>query len=91
VADADSDGVADEGELLALEEAGVAGLNSGFARQNVTDANGNQHKRAGSFIREDGAIGGMPFPPAFPRPRRAEKRMTLVFFELPLTVRRIAV
>lgn len=57
--DGNSDGKIDDGELLTLEEAGVAGLNVGYQNQNYTDENGNEHRQIGSFIREDGSAGQM--------------------------------
>jgi Ca2+-binding RTX toxin-like protein len=48
--DANSNGVVDAGELLTLAEAGVQSLSTGYTTQAVTDANGNRHLQAGSFI-----------------------------------------
>jgi hypothetical protein len=57
--DVNGNGVADEGELITLEEAGVAGLNTGYQNQNATDANGNQHRQTGTFNQDNGATGQM--------------------------------
>ncbi|NMG35399.1 RTX toxin [Azoarcus sp. TTM-91] len=52
--DADGDGITDEGELLPLEEAGVARIALNYTNTATTDANGNQHLQTGSFTRADG-------------------------------------
>ncbi len=52
--DADSDGITDAGELLTLTEAGVKSLNTGYANQSLTDAQGNQHLQTGRYTRADG-------------------------------------
>ncbi len=52
--DADGDGITDEGELLTLEEAGVARIALNYTNTTTTDANGNQHLQTGSFTRADG-------------------------------------
>ena len=57
--DRNGNGVVDDGEILTLEQAGVAGLNVDYINQRYTDANGNEHRQAGSFIRDDGALGEM--------------------------------
>ena len=53
--DADNDGETDAGELLTLQEAGVASISLSYTNQNVTDANGNQHLQAGSYLTTSGA------------------------------------
>ena len=57
--DKNGDGVVDDGEMLTLAEAGVAGLNVDYLNKTRTDANGNQHRQIGTFIRDDGSEGGM--------------------------------
>jgi len=57
--DRNGGGKVDEGELLTLEEAGIAGLNLGYTNSNYTDENGNQHRQTGSFIWADGVTGQM--------------------------------
>jgi hypothetical protein len=57
--DANANGVVDAGELLTLAEAGVQSLNTGYADQAVTDANGNQHLQAGSFTTTAGQTRAM--------------------------------
>jgi len=52
--DADSDDITDAGELLTLTEAGVKSLNTGYANQSLTDAQGNQHLQTGRYTRADG-------------------------------------
>ncbi len=51
--DTNENGKTDEGELLTLEEAGVASLSTGFTEVNE-DNNGNLIKERGSFTRTDG-------------------------------------
>jgi Ca2+-binding RTX toxin-like protein len=53
----DGDGVLDAGEMLTMEDGGVAGLNVGYKNQTVTDKNGNEHRQSGTFIRDDGTTG----------------------------------
>lgn len=53
--DADGDGITDEGELLTLEEAGIARIALNYTNTATTDANGNQHLQTGSFTRSDGS------------------------------------
>lgn len=57
--DANSNGMADAGELLTLAQAGVKSLNTGYAAQAVTDVNGNQHLQAGSFTTTGGQTRAM--------------------------------
>ena len=57
--DRNGNGVVDDGELLTMEEAGVAGLHTGHQDQEYTDENGNQHSQSGSFIKDDGTTGQM--------------------------------
>ena len=57
--DANGNGIADEGELLSLEQAGVAGINLGYTNSDFTDANGNEHKQTGTFIKTDGTTGSI--------------------------------
>ncbi len=55
--DADGDGVTDQGELLSLEEAGIASLGVQASGIEQTDAMGNLHKSGSSFTRTDGSLG----------------------------------
>ncbi len=57
--DKNGNGILDEGELLTMEEAGVAGLNVGYQNQTYVDENGHEHRQSGSFIRDDGSTGQM--------------------------------
>jgi len=57
--DKDGNGVLDEGELLTMEEVGVAGLYVNYENQTYTDENGNEHRQTGWFIRSDGSQGQM--------------------------------
>ena len=57
--DKNGNGAVDDGELLTMEEGGVAGLHTGYQDQNHTDESGNQHNQSGSFIRDDGTTGQM--------------------------------
>jgi hypothetical protein len=53
--DADGDGVTDAGELLSLEQAGVASLKVAYTNGSTTDAQGNQHLQLGSYTTTSGA------------------------------------
>ena len=55
--DTDQNGVTGDGELLTLDEAGVAALNLGYTNSTHIDAAGNAHKQVGSFVRTDGTTG----------------------------------
>lgn len=55
--DADGDGHTDEGELLTMEQAGVAGINTAHTNPNQTDLSGNVLAQAGTFVRTDGSTG----------------------------------
>ena len=57
--DKNGNGLLDEGELMTMEQAGVAGLYVDYENQNLTDENGNEHRQSGSFIRTDGTTGDM--------------------------------
>ncbi|MDR2452078.1 MAG: hypothetical protein LBE85_10025, partial [Candidatus Accumulibacter sp.] len=53
--DANSNGKTDDGELLTLEQAGVASLGIGYTNQNMTDEHGNHILQMGSYTGLDGA------------------------------------
>jgi len=53
--DANGNGVADPGELLTFAQAGVAGIETGYAESSDVDANGNLLRWQGAFIRSDGS------------------------------------
>ncbi|MBS4773935.1 MAG: hypothetical protein KHX55_06650, partial [Proteobacteria bacterium] len=55
--DANQDGDVDTGELMTLEQAGIAGINLSYNQQNTTDANGNTHAQVGTIIKTDGTSG----------------------------------
>ncbi|MCC8167677.1 MAG: hypothetical protein LIQ31_16440 [Planctomycetes bacterium] len=57
--DKNGNGVVDDGELISLEEAGIAGLHVDYQEQDHVDENQNEHRQTGSFIREDGSTGQM--------------------------------
>lgn len=68
--DTNSDGVAQEGELLTLAEAKVESLNTGYSEpgaldangnvpSSVVDSNGNEHRQVGSYTRTDGTVAAM--------------------------------
>lgn len=57
--DANSNGVTDSGELLALAEAGVKSLQVGYSTSSTVDANGNAHKQVGSYVRTDDTTASM--------------------------------
>ncbi|WP_447863805.1 calcium-binding protein [Kluyvera sichuanensis] len=46
----------DEGELLSLEDAGIAAINTGYKNSNLVDQQGNAHKQTGTVIMQDGTI-----------------------------------
>ena len=52
--DKNGDGKVNDGELLSLKDAGVAGINLGYKNSTYVDENGNAHKQQGSFITVDG-------------------------------------
>ena len=52
--DTNENGIADEGELLTLEQAGVSGININYTSNWLTDSNGNDHKQQGTFTKTDG-------------------------------------
>ena len=53
--DADSDGSTDDGELLTLEQAGLASINLQYQNTNTADAHGNEHRQTGSYTLADGS------------------------------------
>ena len=55
--DKNFNGLSDEGELLTLEQAGIAGINLDYDNQENVDENGNAHKQTGTFIKTDGTNG----------------------------------
>ncbi len=57
--DANGNGIVDEGELITLEQANVVGINLNYSENEVTDANGNEHKQTGTFIKTDGTTGSV--------------------------------
>ena len=57
--DRNGDGKVDDGELIGMEDAGVAGLNVDYQNKAGADENGNKHSQVGSFIRDDGTTGSM--------------------------------
>ncbi|MBJ3591875.1 hypothetical protein JGC56_12125 [Salmonella enterica subsp. enterica serovar Saintpaul] len=46
----------DDKELLTLEEAGIAVINTGYQNTTVIDEQGNAHKQTGTIIMQDGSI-----------------------------------
>ena len=54
--DRNSDGIVDEGELLTMEEAKVASINTSYRSGHKTDSAGNIHGQMGSYTITDGAI-----------------------------------
>ena len=53
--DADGDHATDAGELMSLEEAGIASLDTGFVELPFVDANGNLHLERSTATRVDGS------------------------------------
>ena len=54
--DGNSNGKADEGELLTLEEAGIASINLSYNNQNVTDEHGNRVLQVSSWTDFEGNV-----------------------------------
>jgi Ca2+-binding RTX toxin-like protein len=57
--DADGDGFTDEGELIALSDAGIDALSLAFSDSGVSDGLGNSQARLSNFVRADGSLGAM--------------------------------
>jgi hypothetical protein len=57
--DLNGNGAVDEGELLTLDEAGVAGLYTDYQNSTFVDNYGNQHRQSGSYLKTDGTIADM--------------------------------
>ena len=57
--DANGNGIVDEGELLSLEQTGVAGINVDYKASTTVDASGNEHKQTCTFIKTDGTTGSV--------------------------------
>ncbi|WIO45048.1 calcium-binding protein [Klebsiella electrica] len=55
--DGNSNGRVDEGELLSLEEAGVAAIGTGYSTSQYVDEQGNAHRQTGSITHTDGSVG----------------------------------
>lgn len=55
--DGNSNGQVDEGELLSLEEAGVAAIGTGYSTSQYVDKQGNAHRQTSTITRSDGAVG----------------------------------
>ena len=55
--DGNSNGRVDEGELLSLEEAGVAAIGTGYSTSQYVDEQGNAHRQTSTITRSDGAVG----------------------------------
>ncbi|WP_271207009.1 calcium-binding protein [Klebsiella electrica] len=55
--DGNSNGRVDEGELLSLEEAGVAAVGTGYSTSQYVDVQGNAHRQTGSITHIDGSVG----------------------------------
>ena len=54
--DKNQNGTVDDGELMSLEEAGIAIINLAYDNINVTDESGNGHSQKGTYTRTDGTI-----------------------------------
>ena len=46
----------DDGELLSLEEAGVAAINTQYQNSRLTDKQGNAYRQTGTMTMQDGAV-----------------------------------
>lgn len=55
--DKNQNGVADEGELLSLQEADISGIGLDYDTMNETDGQGNVHTQKGYYIKADGSTG----------------------------------
>ena len=53
--DRNQNGIVDEGELLTLQEAGIAGIGLDYETINETDEQGNAHTQKGYYIKADGS------------------------------------
>lgn len=52
--DANQNGTADAGELLTLEQAGIAGVRTGWTASSLIDSNGQAHAQVGTAVRTNG-------------------------------------
>ena len=52
--DANTNGIADSGEMLTFEEAGVLSIQTRYVHSREIDENGNMHRWIGTFTRSDG-------------------------------------
>ncbi|MEK5492547.1 calcium-binding protein [Paenibacillus sp. FSL R7-0297] len=52
--DLDGDGITDAGELVSLQDTGVASIFTGYSSGTFVDAQGNEHKQTGTYTRTDG-------------------------------------
>ncbi len=55
--DANGNGVVDEGELLTLDEVGIASIDLGYSESTYVDEHGNEHRQIGRFEWADGREG----------------------------------
>ncbi len=54
--DRNGNGVTDEGELLSLEQAGIAAIQLNWSNSKVTDEYGNEFRQQGHYIKTDGSL-----------------------------------
>ena len=57
--DLNQDGVSQAGELFALDQLGIAGIDTATTAHSQTLANGNRIADLGTFVRTDGSVGTM--------------------------------
>jgi Ca2+-binding RTX toxin-like protein len=57
--DADSNALLSAGELVSLDASGVQSFNLSYRSQDLTDAQGNEHRQIGSYTRIDGSSRAM--------------------------------
>ena len=57
--DANQNGITDAGELLALNQAGVSSIATGYSAASSVDAQGNRHSQTGHYTAADGTIRAM--------------------------------
>ncbi|MBT0730466.1 calcium-binding protein, partial [Rosenbergiella nectarea] len=54
--DRNGDGVTDEGELLSMEQAGIAAIHLNWKNSKVIDEYGNEFRQQGQYIKTDGSL-----------------------------------
>ncbi|WP_425806719.1 calcium-binding protein [Desulfitobacterium sp. Sab5] len=52
--DSNGNGITESGELITLTDAKVSSIATGYSSSTIVDAQGNEHKQVGSYIKSDG-------------------------------------